>query len=294
MEVNIASAKEQQLEIKDNATFRSFVGRFSDKVARELQEASNLRRRKKKMHFLDACSSYKYDTAWKQARKSGTTNWIFENQQYKHWFQGGKSSLLWCTGILGVGKTVLSANVVENLSIQTSTAGIGYFFCRFDEAESLKSRTIIGSVIRQLLGPLEIDVFEGLATGTGPELDEGQMLKQLKRLLPVHQQRYFIVLDGLDECSLSELRKTARFLKGLMEGQHEIHLFCSSRQGLYRDIARVLEPQYHVSCTGSNPEITQYIGDALAELLESGELSLGNPTLILTIRDALVNGNQGM
>jgi hypothetical protein len=122
------------------------------------------------------------------------------------------------------------------------------------------------------------------------------MLNQLQRLLPVHQQRYFVVLDGLDECTLSELKNTVRFMRGLMEGAHEIHLFCSCRQGLYQDIAGILEPQHHVSCTQSNirPEITQYIEDALAELLESGELALGDPTLVLTIRDALVNGNQGI
>ncbi|KAJ9494026.1 hypothetical protein H2202_010454 [Exophiala xenobiotica] len=296
MEVNIASAKEQQLEIKDNATFRSFVGKFSDKVARELAEVNGLRRRKNKMQFLDACSSYKYDTAWKQARKSGTTNWMHENQQYKQWYEAGKSSMLCCTGSLGVGKTVLSANVVEKISIQTSTAGIGYFFCRFDDADSLQSRTIIGSVVRQLLEPLETDAFNYLGSRTSSELDEGQMLNQLQRLLPVHQQRYFVVLDGLDECSPSELKNTVRFMRGLMEGAHEIHLFCSCRQGLYQDIAGILEPQYHVSCTQSNvrPEITQHIEDALAELIESGELALGDPTLILTIRDALVNGNQGM
>ncbi|KAK5462441.1 hypothetical protein LTS15_002153 [Exophiala xenobiotica] len=296
MEVNIASAKEQQLEIKDNATFRSFVGKFSDKVARELAEINGLRRRKNKMQFLDVCSSYKYDTAWKQARKSGTTNWMHENQQYKQWFEAGKSSLLCCTGSLGVGKTVLSANVVEKLSIQTSTAGIGYFFCRFDDADSLQSRTIIGSVVRQLLEPLDTDAFDYLGSRTSSELDEGQMLNQLQRLLPVHQQRYFVVLDGLDECTLSELKNTVRFMRGLMEGAHEIHLFCSCRHGLYQDIAGIFEPQYHVSCTQSNvrPEITQHIEDALAELLESGELALGDPTLILTIRDALVNGNQGM
>jgi hypothetical protein len=296
MEVNLASAKEQQLEIKDNATFRSFVGRFTDKVALEREELNGLRKRKNKMQFLDACSSYKYDTAWKQARKSGNTVWILENQQYKQWFEAGKSSLLCCTGSLGVGKTVISANLVENLSIQTSTAGIGYFFCRFDDAESLRSRTIIGSVVRQLLEPLGTDAFDGLASGIGPELDEGRMLNQLQRLLPVHQQHYFVVLDGLDECTLSESKNTVRFMRGLMEGAHEFHLFCSSRQGLYQDIAGIFEPQYHVPCTESNvrPEITRYIEDALAELLGSKELTLGDHTLLLTIRDALVNGNQGM
>jgi hypothetical protein len=41
-------------------------------------------------------------------------------------------------------------------------------------------------------------------------------------------------------------------------------------------------------------EIAQYIKSELEERLESGTLCLGDPTLILTIQDALVKGSQGM
>jgi len=43
-----------------------------------------------------------------------------------------------------------------------------------------------------------------------------------------------------------------------------------------------------------NPEIAQYIDSALADRLEAGNLCLGDPTIILAIRDALLKGSQGM
>jgi hypothetical protein len=107
-----------------------------------------LKSQKAKSQFLDACSTYDHQTAWKQARKAGTTSWIYTNAEYKQGAQEPMSSTLWCTGILGSGKTVLSANMVENLMLAAPTAVISYFFCRYDEAESLKARTIIGSIAR--------------------------------------------------------------------------------------------------------------------------------------------------
>jgi hypothetical protein len=41
-------------------------------------------------------------------------------------------------------------------------------------------------------------------------------------------------------------------------------------------------------------EIAEYIKSALEQRLELGSLCLGDPTLILIIQDALVNGSQGM
>jgi hypothetical protein len=44
----------------------------------------------------------------------------------------------------------------------------------------------------------------------------------------------------------------------------------------------------------ASSEIAQYIKSELEERLESGNLCLGDPTIILIIQDALVKGSQGM
>jgi hypothetical protein len=44
----------------------------------------------------------------------------------------------------------------------------------------------------------------------------------------------------------------------------------------------------------ADSEIAQYIENELEERLESGSLCLGDPTIILSIQDALVKGSQGM
>lgn len=292
-EASLASKQAQSDEIKENSRFRALAVKFSDKAAQELQGARRLKSRKAKSQFLDACSTYNHQTAWKQARKAGTTSWIYNKEEYKQWRQEPASNILWCTGILGSGKTVLSANVIENLMLTTPAAIISYFFCKHDEAESLKTRTIIGSVARQLFScvELEVDRVDSINTSF---LDTDMVLEYLRTLLPSDLQEYFIIIDGLDECSEKELKLLIGYLKELLASRLIFHIYCSSRPDVYRRVPKLLRPQWNVSMSEASSEIAQYIESELEERLESGSLCLGDPTIILIIRDVLVKGSQGM
>ncbi|KAK5038212.1 hypothetical protein LTS07_001681 [Exophiala sideris] len=233
-EVSVAATKEHQLEMRDNSTFRTYMGKFSDKLAREMEEVKAFQKRRRKVQFLDACSLYNHQTAWKSARKFGTSSWIYTNQQYQTWIHAPSSSLLWCTGILGAGKTVLTANVVENVVLQAPDAGVAYFFCRYDDLESLKARTIIGSLTKQLLSSLEPKAFESMHITGDSTLETEQMLQYLQKLLPVHRQRCFIILDGLDECSQEEIATLMQFLRSVLTIKTTLQVFCASRPELHR------------------------------------------------------------
>ncbi|KAL6243480.1 hypothetical protein RBB50_009472 [Rhinocladiella similis] len=212
-EVNLISAEGQQLEMRENTKFRSAMTRFSKKASEELEKDRQLRRYNQKMRYLDACSSYDHQKIWKQARRSGTSNCIYQHEQYKEWFRAERSTLLWCSGILGAGKTVIAANVVEHLSMQAPTATVAYFFCRFDEAESLDSWTVIGSLIRQLLLLVEPEAFNDLSQGLEQGVKEDKLSQNLQELLQHQKRKHFIVLDGLDECAPVAMIRRVRFLK---------------------------------------------------------------------------------
>lgn len=115
-----------------------------------------------------------------------------------------ESSVRWCTGILGSGKTVLSANVVEDLKI-TTPAAVAYFSYRHDEIESLQTRTIIGSIARQIFdhGKSEVDAIAEIRPGV---INTDQILGYLQDLLSSSSHRHFIIIDGLDECEEKETR----------------------------------------------------------------------------------------
>lgn len=107
-EVSLASHQAQRDEAREMSRFRAFAKKFSDISTRDLEVARTWKRKKAQLQFLNACSVYNDEKAWKQARKQGNTNWICHDEKYKQWKREKVSSTLWCTGILGSGKTVLS------------------------------------------------------------------------------------------------------------------------------------------------------------------------------------------
>ncbi|MCJ1428875.1 hypothetical protein MMC29_006786 [Sticta canariensis] len=212
-EVSLASNQEQQNEVQEMSRFRK---NFADTSSQELQEVRTWRRRKAELRLLNACSTYNHENAWKQARKRGNTNWICHDDGYKQWKQGTASSTLWCTGKLGSGKTVLTANVVEDLKINTAAA-VAYFFCRHHEAESLKTRTIIGSIARQIFDDIKSDIANEIPEmKPATMIDTDQILDFLQELLPSNSHKYIIVVDGLDECEETEIRLLLQCLKQLL------------------------------------------------------------------------------
>lgn len=283
-EVSLAASQAQNNDAKKNSAFLSL----------KAKEDKTLRLRKALSKFLNACSLYNHHTAWKQARKRGNTNWIFCNEAYKQWKKGTASSTIWCTGILGSGKTVLSANVIDELMSTVPTAVVSYFFCRYDETESLKTRTIIGSIARQILSNAKLEVTDKVTELETDILDTDQLMDHFQELLPLSSGAYFIVIDGLDECEEKEAKSVLMFLNRLLMSRHVFHIYCSSRPAVFRWAASLLQPQWNVSMSEASPDIKEYVVDALTQCLESNRLRLGDPKMIITIQDALVENAHGM
>ena len=290
-EVFLASNQAQQKETKEMSRFRGF---FSATSTQDIAKARIWNRKEAELRFLNAFSIYNHEKSWKQARKRGNTNWICHDEGYKQWKLDNVSSSLWCTGKLGSGKTVLSANVVEDLRMTTSDP-VAYFFCRYDEATSLDTRTIIGSIARQILDHIKSYLVDAVAETRPDTMDTDQILHYLQELPSSNSQKYFIIIDGLDECEEKEARLLLQCLKDLLMSKHVFQVYCSSRPDVFRWAHTVLEPQWNLSMSSrTNVDIEEYVEDALVKHLDSGTLSIGDSTLILTIQDTLLKKSDGM
>ena len=293
-ELSLASNQAQQNEATEMSKFRAFATRkLLDTSTQDLGKTRAWKRKKAELLFLNACSNYDHEKSWKRARKQGNTTWICYDAKYKQWKNQKVSSTLWCTGILGSGKTVLSANVVEDLKITTSAA-IAYFFCRYDEVESLQTRTIIGSIARQIFDYIKPDLVDEIAIMGSGTMDTDQILDYIQTLLPPNLHEYFIIIDGLDECKEEESKLLLQCLKQLLMSKTAIRVYCSSRPDVSRWAPALLESQWNVFMSQINPDIEEYINDTLEQRLGSGNLSIGDPKIILTIRDALLENAHGM
>jgi ankyrin repeat protein len=284
-------AKKIEEEAQENSRFRALSSKLS--ISGSYQQ-----RIYTKLRVLELCSKYDYETTWKQIRKVGNATFFCQAPEYKEWTAQAHSCTLIYTGKLGSGKSVLLANVVDDLHVhlQSKDITVTYFFCRHDIPESLKARTVIGSLARQLLRTIpDLTVAAEICDETSPTLDFEKILDLLRRTLPTDYKAYF-VLDGLDECSQTDRDTLAQQLQKLQETF--TLLLCISFR-VEPNNALELSPRRFTatriaSIPDENPDIEAFIEAELERCLNSRELVIGEPTIILEIHDALLKGSQGM
>ncbi|KAF5591167.1 heterokaryon incompatibility protein het-E-1 [Fusarium subglutinans] len=249
-EANLLLNQKIDEEAKENTKFRKLTTFLSE-------SSSHQRRIKICARFLQACSQYDYRTTWKQTRKSGTTRLLESFSEYQRWKfnQSSYDSVLFC-GKLGAGKSVLLANVVDDLNLQNN-AIVLYFFARYDRHDGLNARIILGCLIRQLLEHFVANRdLDHIFQKNADILDVDDIVGIFKQL-PPHTQRLFIVIDGIDECPMSEQHD---LLKAFSVIQPCGYKLCIS--------ARVLEKTlpwkshsfaFQVCIPEDNPDILDYV-----------------------------------
>jgi ankyrin repeat domain-containing protein 50 len=293
-EVNTLLAVTIENEARNNAKLRL----QSDK---SVELAKTQLARKAKLSTLDACSTYDHQTSWKQIRKLGSSTILTSTAEYKKWKYQTKSSTLVCTGKLGSGKSVLLANIIDDILLddQVRSNTLVSFFCRYNNIESLKARTIVGSLARQLLCQLPDHKFHGaVSVEVGAVLDLDEIVTLLQLALP-SSFRAYIILDGLDECDNSEKDIVISQLRTIQE-KIEILVCISFRDEPNTDFLLDSSSLYELSNTitismpEENPDIESFLDSSLKQYIKSKKLMLGDPTLILEIRDSILQRAQGM
>jgi hypothetical protein len=123
------------------------------------------------------------------------------------------------------------------------------------------------------------------------------ILMQILSKNPSLTQRFFIVLDGVDECKEVASREVPTCLARLAtSSSHVFHIFCSGRPDVSQWVVTTIRPDHtlSMSATRFSEEMNQHIVEALKEALETGRLILNNPEIIMKIRDTLLANAHGM
>ncbi|KAI9771530.1 MAG: hypothetical protein M1840_002150 [Geoglossum simile] len=169
-------------------------------------------------------------------RQAETGQWFLDSEKFQTWLETSKQTLF-CPGIPGAGKTIITANVINDLNIRFSgkqTIGIAYIYCNFRQQHEQKAYDLLSSLLKQLSQerPVLPDAVKDLydrhrAKRTRPLFDE---LSRALHVVTAMHSRIFIIVDALDECQISDGSLT-RFLTELFNLQAKCgaNLFATSR-----------------------------------------------------------------
>ena len=81
-----------------------------------------------------------------------TGEWLLDSPKFQTWLRTDKQTLF-CPGIPGAGKTVLTVIVVEHVISkfrQDPDIGIGYIYCNFRRKDDQKLNDLLASLLQQL------------------------------------------------------------------------------------------------------------------------------------------------
>ncbi|KAK6514668.1 hypothetical protein TWF281_004865 [Arthrobotrys megalospora] len=138
----------------------------------------------------------------------GTGQWLLDSASYQNWLVTKKQTLF-CPGIPGAGKTILTSVIVNDLNRrfhQDPNVGVVYIYCNYKRQEEQRVDQFLANILKQLCQrqsslPKAIRDFHERRKSeqTQPLLTE---LSTILQLVVALYSRVFITIDALDECQV--------------------------------------------------------------------------------------------
>jgi hypothetical protein len=137
--------------------------------------------------------------------QEGTGEWLLNSTQFQQWLTGSNQTIF-CPGIPGAGKTILTSLVVHYLHRKFGndpTIGIAYIYCNFRLQHEQKCSDLIVNLLKQLVQeqhsiPESVKKLYKLHKHKTRPLP-GEFLRALYQVTAAYS-RVFFIIDALDEC----------------------------------------------------------------------------------------------
>ncbi|KAF4480465.1 Ankyrin repeat domain-containing protein 50 [Colletotrichum fructicola Nara gc5] len=230
-------------------------------------------------------------------RHEGTGQWFLSSPQYQEWNEStGKT--LYCPGIPGAGKTILTSIVINDLVSKAESnteVGIAYVYCSFQRATEQNIEHMLSSLLKQLAERAP-DPSESLRSlfekhkhwQTRPSVAE---LSKTLELVCKTFARVYILIDALDECQAVGCRSS--LLKTLFKQRTgtgaPVHLFATSR--FIPEIEEEFEDPLRCEIKASEKDVRDYVSHHMSDFRVR---IAKNPGLETEIIDGVAQAVRGM
>jgi Cdc6-like AAA superfamily ATPase len=108
-------------------------------------------------------------------RQISTGEWLLNSEEFQTWLHKEKSTL-YCPGIPGSGKTIMSSIVVNHLLARyqdNSKIGVVYLYCNYRQQQEQNLENLLSNILKQLQQKQQVQYGKVLMTisisVSGPE-----------------------------------------------------------------------------------------------------------------------------
>lgn len=206
-----------------------------------------------------------------QRRQPGTGQWLLDSTEYSTWLNTDKQTLF-CPGIPGAGKTILTSILVDDLCKRypnDTSIGVAYVYCNFQQKGEQTAYDLLASLLKQLVqGQSSLpsgvkDLYsQHQAKKTRPSIDE--ISKALQSVAAIFS-RVFIIVDALDECQASNKCRSTLLLEIFnLQAKTKANFFATSRR--IPDIERAFKGYPSLEILASDEDVQKYLDSQMSEL----------------------------
>ncbi|KAF3918254.1 Ankyrin-1 [Orbilia brochopaga] len=197
-------------------------------------------------------------------RQSGTGKWLLDSPEFSTWLNT-EAQTLFCPGIPGAGKTILTSIVVDDLYkrfCNDSTVGLAFVYCNFQQQHEQSVEDLVASLLKQLVQGLPelTDSIRSLYNkhkGKQMRPSFHEVTEVLQSVASIYS-RLFIIIDALDECQTSPGCR-ARLLGEIfgLQTNHRANIFATSRT--IADVKEIFEGSMTLEIRAMEEDIQRYI-----------------------------------
>ncbi|KAF7880334.1 uncharacterized protein EAF02_007180 [Botrytis sinoallii] len=300
--------KEFRSRVTTNVTFlNAFRGKCTNEILHEIKnsadqfhERQNDRQFNEKslaiLNWLTPINHASQQHDYITQRQIDTGKWLLDSPVFIEWVNSDKQKLF-CPGIPGAGKTILTSIVVEELNTRFQNdkgIGIAYFYCNFRRQHDQKIDDLLLSLLKQLsryqasLPGAVKDMFD-LHSPRQNRPSTKEISSALKSVIDSYS-KVFIVVDALDECQMTNGCRM-QFLSEIFDIQetYQLSLFATSRH--IPDVEERFGGSLRLEIRASDKDVERYLDGRISQLPEYVRKSTG---LQNEVKTAIVKAVDGM
>lgn len=231
-------------------------------------EAEKLQTHEKLMQWLSPTDFSTQQQDILSRRQEGTGQWFLDSPEFRRWLEGSERTLF-CPGMPGAGKTMISAITNEHLytTARRSDVESAYLFCNYKDRADQSTGSLISNLLKQLVQdqpdwahPVR-SLYERHRSGR-PSMSE---IAEALQLACARYTTIYVVVDALDEyADNTGSRKELIDILRKLQSHFDVRLMVTSRY--IQDILQQFESSTILEVRASEEDVRRFVAGQMSRL----------------------------